>query len=1625
MSFRSAIQDFQLANPIYTGATVTFYTVDENGAQTETLATLYSEPVGTDVAANPQILDAEGKFTAPVYADGPLIAEIVSANVGSHSTGIINAQGTWRSGWAADTVYYTNDFVVDTDTGDIYVAAATHVSQSDIADDISDGNLVLVFDADSGGGGGGGTDIEAGVWGPFEDIASASTVNVGAATSMAVNITGSTGISSFGAAVNRLRLVKTAAAVAITAGASLISPVGSFTTAAGQSFIAMSDESAVWRLFGVGLEYLSAGVVTRTSNGFASRTLTGTAGEITVTDGDGVSGNPTISLPSTLDFTGKTINNGTFSGASIAGLTFGDGTVGAPSIAFSDDTDTGFWSPGDGSIAASLDGVQVWTLDGSGATLLGGTSSISVGGYSGLDQIFGLGAEAASVISRWSADTAGPAFVLGKSRGATVGAYTIVQNGDTLGSLIFAGTDSVDLQTPGASIRAEVDGSPGTNDLPGRLVFSTTADAGSSVTDRLILDAAGRLKPNSNDGVALGTSSLGFSDLFLATGAVIDLAAGDITLTHSTNALTLAGGTLVLPNEGLQIGASNPFSDSSGTLTLRDVDAIDATTEATIEAAIDTLANLTSVQGHTLTLTGDFIRSGAHSLTFTTSGATDVTLPTTGTLVSSANDLSIFAATTSAQLASVISDETGSGLLVFGTSPAFTTGFTLDSGFVIDWDASDVTLTHSANALTLAGGALVVPASNGFQVGSSFPFSDSSGTLTLQNVDVIDATTEATIEAAIDSLANLISIQGQTVTLTGAFVRSGAHDLTITTTGTTSVTLPTSGTLASSADNLSVFAATTSAQLAGVISDETGSGSLVFGTSPSFTTGFNLGSGFVINWNSADVTLTHSANALTLAGGSLVLPDTGLTVGASIPFSDSAGTLTLQNIDAIDATTETTIEAAIDTLANLTSVQGFTVTLSDPNHDEIFGWDDSVGAYKAIALGDLAEDGAPGSGDMFLLYGADGVLRVADYDNLPGGVGGGLASVVEDTSPQLGGNLDANGSNVLFDDATGIRDNSNNEQLIFQATASAVNYWEMTNAATGNAPLLQAVGSDTDVDAVISSQAAGSVVLQIGGTSEITLTGSALSPSTNDGSALGTTALGFSDLHLATGGVINWANGEVTLTETDANALTLAGGVLVLPNTGFAILDTGGDHRLTIVPGTNLTSNRLLTITTPDADTTITLSDPGFDVAFGWDDTAGAYKNFALADITLEASPASGDFLLMYGAEGDLRRVNWASLPGGASIGDGDYGDIVVSGSGTAWTIDTGVVTFAKMQTIATDRLLGRDTASTGAPEEISVGGGVEFSGSTSIQRSALTGDVTASAGSNTTTIADEAVTYAKMQHVTSDRLLGRDTGGTGDVEELTVGGGLSFTGSGGIQRAALTGDVTASAGSGSTTIASNVVTFAKMQQITSDRLLGRDTASTGNVEEISLGTGLEFSGSTSIQIASAYQAIGTQEIYISARQMTPVEASPPEESDTEYATNDVNISGYAFDPTTPEYLNVSVALPKQWNESTVAVRYHWTAASGSGAVVWGTAATSLADSDPFDTAWGTQITVTDTLLTAGDEHISSTSSAITIAGSPGETELQNFRIGRIANNGSDTLAADAVLVGITLFITTNAANDS
>lgn len=84
---RTSVSFFELANNAYIGASVSFYTVSA-GARTTTLATLYDATTGTGTLSNPQTLDAEGKFSQPVYTDVEVIGVISGSNAEDHETGI-------------------------------------------------------------------------------------------------------------------------------------------------------------------------------------------------------------------------------------------------------------------------------------------------------------------------------------------------------------------------------------------------------------------------------------------------------------------------------------------------------------------------------------------------------------------------------------------------------------------------------------------------------------------------------------------------------------------------------------------------------------------------------------------------------------------------------------------------------------------------------------------------------------------------------------------------------------------------------------------------------------------------------------------------------------------------------------------------------------------------------------------------------------------------------------------------------------------------------------------------------------------------------------------------------------------------------------------------------------------------------------------------------------------------------------------------------------------------------------------------------------------------------------------------------------------------------------------------
>jgi len=122
---------------------------------------------------------------------------------------------------------------------------------------------------------------------------------------------------------------------------------------------------------------------------------------------------------------------------------------------------------------------------------------------------------------------------------------------------------------------------------------------------------------------------------------------------------------------------------------------------------------------------------------------------------------------------------------------------------------------------------------------------------------------------------------------------------------------------------------------------------------------------------------------------------------------------------------------------------------------------------------------ATGSGDSFTFSATTKTTKIIFASGNPDTTNPKMIEIqtggdlVDDTSPQLGGDLDTNSFNIAFDDAHGINDENGNEQIVFQTTSSAVNQLDITNAATGSAPSIQATGGDSNINLKVGPKGTG------------------------------------------------------------------------------------------------------------------------------------------------------------------------------------------------------------------------------------------------------------------------------------------------------------------------------------------------------------------------------------------------------------------------------------------------------------------------------------------------------------------------------------------------------------------------
>lgn len=171
-----------------------------------------------------------------------------------------------------------------------------------------------------------------------------------------------------------------------------------------------------------------------------------------------------------------------------------------------------------------------FVVDSGGAVIRGYTASVGTVSNTGAGatpsiQNHGLSVSGSSYAAfAWVASATGPNFNFSKSRGTPAGTQGIVSTGDLMGAVTFAGDDGTAFVL-GASITGLVDGTPGTNDMPGRLVFSTTADGASTPTERLRIKSTGQVR-------------------FVPQTEPVTAQAGDVYYDSGTNKLRCYNGTI-------------------------------------------------------------------------------------------------------------------------------------------------------------------------------------------------------------------------------------------------------------------------------------------------------------------------------------------------------------------------------------------------------------------------------------------------------------------------------------------------------------------------------------------------------------------------------------------------------------------------------------------------------------------------------------------------------------------------------------------------------------------------------------------------------------------------------------------------------------------------------------------------------------------------------------------------------------------------------------------------------------------------------------------------------------------------------------------------------------------------
>ena len=189
----------------------------------------------------------------------------------------------------------------------------------------------------------------------------------------------------------------------------------------------------------------------------------------------------------------------------------------------------------DGAATEATNDYALWVNDGvsrfdanvtmaAGAKLMLGSETSGAGGATVPLQINGTsGANSGMQTGRFSGDSGSASFNFVKSRSGTVGGNRIVSASDGLGSILWYGDDGTDYASTAAEIKVVVGGTPGSNDMPGNLVFSTTPDGSVTLDEVLNLYQTGVSRFTGGVTTGLCDLQLNNGQISLADGATVEI----------------------------------------------------------------------------------------------------------------------------------------------------------------------------------------------------------------------------------------------------------------------------------------------------------------------------------------------------------------------------------------------------------------------------------------------------------------------------------------------------------------------------------------------------------------------------------------------------------------------------------------------------------------------------------------------------------------------------------------------------------------------------------------------------------------------------------------------------------------------------------------------------------------------------------------------------------------------------------------------------------------------------------------------------------------------------------------------------------------------------------------------